>query len=618
RYVFDLSTNATAQSPLQWPHLLSRVGLPCAALGAAAAALVSQSHSSPSPSQSDGRSDCSSNRFCKPLLAGAASAATAAPLTAAAPIYINPLPSVDASPDSLHSNLRCCGPLCRGAKWNRNWDVMEGQAGSQVRHIVLIRHGRYSLASSHLDDMGREQADLLGIRLAELHAKHGIARLMSSNSTRAVETSELAMRHLPHLNGKRAEDPMLREIGCPCPPEPPMNNYRAEYRYHEGSALAEAAFRRHIHRSSRSDEAQIVANGAKLEVIVCHANVIRYFICRALQFPPEAWLRFSLDHCSITWLSIFPSGEVCLRSFSDSGYLPKRCLPSRLLGFGLSCAAVGAASAALYTELSSSAASSAPDNKLMSVADPSAPAVYLRPVTSDQLLNNLRCCDPVLPGTKWNNNWDNRHWRTTDSSSSNNNKIRSIILVRHGRFHHSDRLLDDLGRRQAEQLGNRLAQLHRRYGISRIISSSAPRAVQTAELAMRYLPNNLKRQECHLLTEVGWPCPPEPPGAHFVPEFYYHDRAARAEAAFRRHIHRADDDAGESTNELEVFVCHRNIIRYMVCRALQLPPEAWLRFSVDHCSITWLDLYPDGRVCLRCFGDSGHVPVSLLSKDNVR
>ncbi|PAA76320.1 hypothetical protein BOX15_Mlig005584g1, partial [Macrostomum lignano] len=289
-------------------------------------------------------------------------------------------------------------------------------------------------------------------------------------------------------------------------------------------------------------------------------------------------------------------------------------LPSRLLGFGLSCAAVGAASAALYTELSSLA----PDNKPMSVADPSAPAVYLRPVTSDQLLNNLRCCDPVLPGTKWNNNWDNRHWRTTDSSTSNNNNIRSIILVRHGRFHHSDRLLDDLGRRQAEQLGNRLAQLHRRYGISRIISSSAPRAVQTAELAMRYLPNNLKRQECHLLTEVGWPCPPEPPGAHFVPEFYYHDRAARAEAAFRRHIHRADDDAGESTNELEVFVCHRNIIRYMVCRALQLPPEAWLRFSVDHCSITWLDLYPDGRVCLRCFGDSGHVPVSLLSKDNVR
>ncbi|PAA76321.1 hypothetical protein BOX15_Mlig026244g1, partial [Macrostomum lignano] len=264
-----------------WPHLLSRVGLPCAALGAAAAALVSQSHSSPSPSQSDGRSDCSSNRFCKPLLAGAASAATAAPLTAAAPIYINPLPSVDASPDSLHSNLRCCGPAVpvSGAKWNRNWDAMEGQAGSQVRHIVLIRHGRYSLASSHLDDMGREQADLLGIRLAELHAKHGIARLMSSNSTRAVETSELAMRHLPHLNGKRAEDPMLREIGCPCPPEPPMNNYRAEYRYHEGSALAEAAFRRHIHRSSRSDEAQIVANGAKLEVIVCHANSLCLCLC---------------------------------------------------------------------------------------------------------------------------------------------------------------------------------------------------------------------------------------------------------------------------------------------------------------------------------------------------
>ena len=30
----------------------------------------------------------------------------------------------------------------------------------------------------------------------------------------------------------------------------------------------------------------------------------RYFVCRALQFPPEAWLRISLKHASITWITI--------------------------------------------------------------------------------------------------------------------------------------------------------------------------------------------------------------------------------------------------------------------------------------------------------------------------
>jgi hypothetical protein len=33
------------------------------------------------------------------------------------------------------------------------------------------------------------------------------------------------------------------------------------------------------------------------EIIVCHANVIRYFVCRALQIPPEVWLRLCIFNC---------------------------------------------------------------------------------------------------------------------------------------------------------------------------------------------------------------------------------------------------------------------------------------------------------------------------------
>ena len=43
----------------------------------------------------------------------------------------------------------------------------------------------------------------------------------------------------------------------------------------------EAAFRKYFHRAESSQKED------SYEIIVCHANVIRYFVCRALQFPPE-------------------------------------------------------------------------------------------------------------------------------------------------------------------------------------------------------------------------------------------------------------------------------------------------------------------------------------------
>lgn len=59
----------------------------------------------------------------------------------------------------------------------------------------------------------------------------------------------------------------------------------------------------------------------EFEVIVCHANVIRYFLCRALQIPPEAWLRFCTFNCSISYLTIRPTGSVSCRMVGDIGHL---------------------------------------------------------------------------------------------------------------------------------------------------------------------------------------------------------------------------------------------------------------------------------------------------------
>mmetsp|Transcript_2928 Transcript_2928/g.4046 ORF Transcript_2928/g.4046 Transcript_2928/m.4046 type:complete len:93 (-) Transcript_2928:29-307(-) len=57
------------------------------------------------------------------------------------------------------------------------------------------------------------------------------------------------------------------------------------------------------------------------DIVVCHGNVIRYFALRALQLPPEAWLRLCTFNCSITYLVVRPTGSVSLRTLGDIGHL---------------------------------------------------------------------------------------------------------------------------------------------------------------------------------------------------------------------------------------------------------------------------------------------------------
>ena len=48
-------------------------------------------------------------------------------------------------------------------------------------------------------------------------------------------------------------------------------------------------------------------------------------------------------------------------------------------------------------------------------------------------------------------------------------------------------------------------------------------------------------------------------------------------------------------------------------RALQLPPEAWLRISIANCGITRLTIRPNGMISLQSLGDSGHLPSDMIT-----
>ncbi|XP_052800306.1 serine/threonine-protein phosphatase PGAM5, mitochondrial-like isoform X2 [Mya arenaria] len=226
-------------------------------------------------------------------------------------------------------------------KWDYNWDRREPKSlvkplkesatddekqkylekeekkvGTATRHIIMIRHGQYFDKEKYdadrmLTELGREQANLTGLRLAELNYPY--TKLICSTMTRAQETADIIHKHLPDL--PRENDDMLRE-GAPIPPEPPSGNWRPEASFYGDGARIEAAFRKYFHRAEPEQTKD------SYEIMVCHANVIRYFVCRALQFTPEAWLRISLNHASLTWVYIRPNGRVGIRTMGEAGFMP--------------------------------------------------------------------------------------------------------------------------------------------------------------------------------------------------------------------------------------------------------------------------------------------------------
>ena len=207
-------------------------------------------------------------------------------------------------------------------RWDYNWDNRQGEGKSRAsRHLILIRHGQYNLSGSSdqersLTSLGRSQAEMTGLRLAELSLPY--THILHSDMTRAVQTAGIIAKQLPQVK-VLPSDGILRE-GAPIKPEPKVDSWKPDTYYMTDGARIEAAFRKYFHRAEPSQEKD------SYEIVVCHANVIRYFLCRALQFPPEAWLRISLKHASLTVLTIRPDSRVSVKCLGEAGHLKPEML----------------------------------------------------------------------------------------------------------------------------------------------------------------------------------------------------------------------------------------------------------------------------------------------------
>lgn len=244
-----------------------------------------------------------------------------------------------------------------------------------TRHILLVRHGQYE--EKHFDDrkrcltaLGRRQAHLTGKRIAALVENIGVDKInaiYTSDMLRAKQTAWIIAKSLPDSIPIKQPDPDLNE-GLPAqivPPRPDLPGITEEV--DANTERMDRTFARYFYRADPPSELkkvlQQVAAAAvapappdyaistsgtvwmgqasatdqntktyqtpvklprpnhKFDIIVCHGNVIRYFACRALQIPPEAWLRLSVFNCSITYLMIKPNGYVSCRMIGDIGHL---------------------------------------------------------------------------------------------------------------------------------------------------------------------------------------------------------------------------------------------------------------------------------------------------------
>jgi serine/threonine-protein phosphatase PGAM5 len=64
----------------------------------------------------------------------------------------------------------------------------------------------------------------------------------------------------------------------------------------------------------------------------------------------------------------------------------------------------------------------------------------------------------------------------------------------------------------------------------------------------------------------------------------------------------------------DVVVCHGNVIRYFVTKALKVDSMAWLGMSIGNCSLTVITIEADGGMKLLSFGDVGHIPPNLTTR----
>ncbi|KAL3674356.1 hypothetical protein V7S43_000312 [Phytophthora oleae] len=214
----------------------------------------------------------------------------------------------------------------------------------RTKHIILVRHGHYinahvpqvSDSEQVLSQMGRQQAELAGKCLGMAHnripTRHDIT-IYHSDMTRAVETAAIIATNFGEVSLNPSA--LLRE-GWPGTPYSTDSSV--------GGARSNSAFggmeersRMDVERMQKafnwfflsSGEAQDEDDEESYCVLVCHANLIRFFLCRALGIDAaNTWGHFEINHCGVTRIDVCANRPIKVTAVNETGHLPQSLITS--------------------------------------------------------------------------------------------------------------------------------------------------------------------------------------------------------------------------------------------------------------------------------------------------
>jgi serine/threonine-protein phosphatase PGAM5 len=182
-----------------------------------------------------------------------------------------------------------------------------------TRVLYLVRHGIYDhqdpadeRVGKKLNALGREQARLAGVRLRGLGVAFDSVR--TSTFTRAMETGDIIAKE---LGLPVVRDSLISE--CTPPSTRPDIKWATPGEADSAQAQLEAAWAKYARPSP---------SGALNQMLVCHGNVIRWFVTRALGVDTKQWAQMELANGGITVVAVRPDGATRLLLFNDIAHVP--------------------------------------------------------------------------------------------------------------------------------------------------------------------------------------------------------------------------------------------------------------------------------------------------------
>ncbi|CEG50406.1 phosphoglycerate mutase [Plasmopara halstedii] len=231
---------------------------------------------------------------------------------------------------------------------------------SRTTHIILVRHGHYTNSQTPsidmhgpLTELGVDQARATGLFLQKYLSDRMVLKryprfpVYHSGIRRAVETAEHIASAFPPGSVQFLENKLFREAW---PGNPLPNSNRQQLaREKLDNMVADCArlklayrtmFRHLIPQDLEIEERRLSEEDQKVymdtfgvrstqtrmndrfRVVVCHANIIRWFVCKALGVDPDGtWGRMRYNHCGLTAMEVDSVGNVQLTYMNQTGHL---------------------------------------------------------------------------------------------------------------------------------------------------------------------------------------------------------------------------------------------------------------------------------------------------------